>query len=378
MPIQEDPRSHLSNFVRLFVELHRLVASGAGESDQADDLRDEMDHPWYRLSDIELRMTDILAVNLDDFDDGRYGKVPDEHLVIDLHLFNIAGLEEAPEAKAVRQEFDSRFSRLDAARGERQSGLLADLRSIGVSREVATAGSQQTAHDLEAALNRHDWDLALTILRRHESEFLAADAAAMRGGWWAQLGNQEIAAIFFGEAVRLNPTNMEILLCYLRSLIRCGRVDDARRKARFIVNTESDPFRLMIAADILSDCILAHGHEATHEEYQEIVNVVDRAAVDRAAVESPAISEIWDMRQLFCSVYLGAAISSERLGDPRRAEEFYRTAHSFYDASSPHAATVCRSDRGSCGDVNLASIIQQERISLCSAPIPIVPSLSTN
>jgi tetratricopeptide (TPR) repeat protein len=373
MPVQEAPRTHLTNYVRLFVELHRLVASGAGNSDQADELRDQLDRPWYKLSDVEMRMTDILAANLYEFDDGRYGKVPDEQLVIDLHLFDIAGLEEAPEAKAVRKELDCRLSRLDGVQGERQRGLLADLRSIGVSREAAAAGSKQAAHDFEAAIKRHEWDLALTILREHESEISPAEVAAMRGICWAQLGNHEIAALFFGEAARQNPTNIEILSCSLRSLIRCGHFDDARRKARFIINKEADPFRLMLAADILSDCIMATGYEATRDEFEEIVNVVDRAAAD-----STAISDNWNLRQLMCSAYLGAAISCERLGDLRRAENLYRTAHLFYDAGSSPASRASRSDQKWWGGSSLASIIQQERIALCATPIAIAPSLSTN
>lgn len=378
MPVQEAPRNHLTNFVRLFVELHRLIASGAGESDQADELRDQLDYPWYKLSDVEMRMTDILAANLYEFDDARYGNVPDEQLLIDLHLFDVAGLEETPEAKAARHELDRRLSRLDEVRGERLRGLLADLRSIGVSREVVAAESKQAVRDLEAAISRHEWELALTILRKHESEIPSAEVAAMRGLGWAQLGNHEIAALFFGEAVRLNPTNVGTLSCYLRSLIRCGRVDDARLKARFIANKEPESFRLMIAADILSDCVLAPGHEATRDEFQEIVNIVDRAAVDRAAVDLLAPSANWNVGQLFCSAYLGAAISSERLGDLRRAEDFYRTAHSFYDANSLTAPIVSAPGQQARGDASLASIIQQERIALCTAPIPIAPSLSTN
>jgi tetratricopeptide (TPR) repeat protein len=310
MPVQEDPRTDVTNYVRLFVELHRLVASGAGDSDQADELRDQMDRPWYKLSDAEMRMTDILAVNLYDFDGGRYGKVPDEQLLIDIHLFNIAGLEEAPEARAARQELDRRLSRLDAVQEERQRGLLADLRSIGVNREVVAAESKQAAQDCEAAIKHHEWDLALTILREHENEVLPAEVAAMRGFLWAQLGNDEIAALFFGEAVRQKPTNMEMLSCYLRSLIRCGHFDDARRKARFIVNKDADPLTLLLAADVLFDCLDFDGGSVAPSDLRLITELVNREMKNVGTIQANS----W-RAAIVSSALFSKALSHELLGE---------------------------------------------------------------
>lgn len=356
MPVQEDPRIHLTNYVRLFVELHRLVASGAGDSDHADELRDQMDRPWFNLSDVEMRMTDILAVNLYDFDDGRYEKVPDEQLLIDLHLFNISGLDEAPEAKAARQELDRRLSQLNAVQGERQRGLLADLRSIGVSREVVAADSKQAAHDFEAATKHHEWDLALTILREHENEILPAEVAAMRGVSWAQLGNDEIAALFFGEAVRQNPTNIEILSCYLRSLIKCGHFDRARRKARFIVNKEADPLTLLLAADVLFDCLELDGGSVAPPDLRLITELVNRGMKNVGTIQANS----W-RAAIASSALFSKALSHELLGQTSDAIAAAAQAEQLISLPSAIAMAGRMTDGKTEGNGHLREQLQEGR-----------------
>lgn len=370
MSVQPREAANLISYVRLFVELHRLVAKGAGDSDEADELRDKLDRPWYKLSEVEKRMTDFLAVNLYDFDEGQYEKVTDERLVIDLHLFITAGLEGAIEAKGVRKELDRRFAELDVVQHDRLEGLISDLPSIGVSRQAAPADSKRAADDFEAAISRRDWDLALAILREHESEISPAEIAAMRGVCWGQLGSHEVAAIFFGEAVRLNPTNIEAESCYLRSLIRCGRLEDARRNARFIVNKKADAYRQMLAADILFDCLTASS-DREREQWEEIVNVVDRVAIDPIAASGEP-----HLRQIACSAYLGAAICCERLGDLDKAEKTYNTAHLFCRSDSKAASRSVHQPVHNGGRSQFADAIQLERTSLGVGQFPIAPSLS--
>lgn len=340
MPVQESPTAYLTSYVRLFVELHRLVANGAGDSDEADTLRDQLDRPWYKLSDVEKRMTDILAVNLYDFDDGRYEKVPDERLIIDLHLFNAAGLEETVEAKGIRNELDRRLSQLYEMQRERLAGLLSDLPSMGVSREAAPADSKRAAHEFEAAINRREWDLALSILREHESEIAPAEIAAMRGVCWARLGNHEIASLFFGEAVLQDRSNLEFEVCYLRSLILCGRFDDAQRKASFIANRETDPYQLLLAADVLFDCIAGNATPA-RDELERIVKLVELAAVGYSTPPRGST-----MRKVACSGYLAAALCCEQLDDKPRADEMYRMARQLDDSGLSEGSQLFGAEPG--------------------------------
>lgn len=46
------------------VNLHRMIRDGKGESDEAEELRDEMDSPWYGMTTVELAMVRGLSEDL--------------------------------------------------------------------------------------------------------------------------------------------------------------------------------------------------------------------------------------------------------------------------------------------------------------------------
>jgi hypothetical protein len=57
-------RSPFQEYVRLLRELHRLIAEGKGDSDEAEQLRDLMDDPWDRMSPEEIRRVRGLSADL--------------------------------------------------------------------------------------------------------------------------------------------------------------------------------------------------------------------------------------------------------------------------------------------------------------------------
>ncbi|MCY2986685.1 MAG: hypothetical protein NTY19_02325 [Planctomycetota bacterium] len=56
--------SPLEEYVRLLLDLHRCMAAGASESDEAESLRDQMDAPWNQLGPRELRLVRGLSADL--------------------------------------------------------------------------------------------------------------------------------------------------------------------------------------------------------------------------------------------------------------------------------------------------------------------------
>lgn len=110
-------------------------------------------------------------------------------------------------------------------------------------------------------------------------------ALAATQDYWIAV-NHEIAAVFFGEAVRQSPADIEMLSCYLRSLIKCGHLDGARRKARFIANKEVHPFTLLLAADVLFDCLDLHGDSAAPSDLRMIAELVNRGMKNIGAIQN--------------------------------------------------------------------------------------------
>ena len=54
----------LSAYTERLLRLHQLISSGEGDSDQADQLRDEMDAPWNNLNASQIRLIDGLSEDL--------------------------------------------------------------------------------------------------------------------------------------------------------------------------------------------------------------------------------------------------------------------------------------------------------------------------
>src|SRR5258708_7681220 len=59
-----DDESPLSQYVRMFCELHMLTESDLGETENADRLRDETDLPWRRLTAEDHGILDKLAIEM--------------------------------------------------------------------------------------------------------------------------------------------------------------------------------------------------------------------------------------------------------------------------------------------------------------------------
>ena len=56
----------LRTYATLMDRLHRLIAAGNGESDEADAIRDAMDDPWDSLSQAEIELVRTLSKDLYD------------------------------------------------------------------------------------------------------------------------------------------------------------------------------------------------------------------------------------------------------------------------------------------------------------------------
>lgn len=140
---------NVAAYVRLLVELHRLIAAGKGDDEEADLLRDQMDVPWHHLSRAELALVDGLSADL-------YTLNHDSHLKHPL------------------------------AGGINSSDFATELRAM------------RRAGNFEGVL----------ALLRNRPQCISADRAAFLRGWcYEQLGDFETAELFFEHAAKLDSKN---------------------------------------------------------------------------------------------------------------------------------------------------------------------------
>jgi tetratricopeptide (TPR) repeat protein len=184
-----DDRTGLSDYVGLLIDLHELIATDQGDSDEADALRDRMDSPWQRLSAKQRSLVD---------------------------------------------------------------GLSADLYSLGSTRAAPAAPlDSATDHEMARAAAEDRWELVLDIVRRNEGRIPVRNVAYLRGVSWAHLGEPVAAIKFLKEAARLQSLAPDEEVWLLTCMIAAEQWAEAVPRARDIARTTADPVSLLQAAEVL-------------------------------------------------------------------------------------------------------------------------------
>jgi tetratricopeptide (TPR) repeat protein len=163
--------------VLLLKQLHRMIVEGRGDTDEADAVRDEMDAPWYALSEEEVARVDRLGADL-------------------------YTLDEMPPTPP--------------------------------QQDKTTAAALSAEIDL--ARKAGDWEDILDLLRRSPGVLPPHSEAFLRGWSWNQLGDPDTAALFFQRAAELEPHNAKYPVAVMEAHIRAGRIDEALRYARTILD----------------------------------------------------------------------------------------------------------------------------------------------
>lgn len=132
--------------VRGLRELHSLIASGDGDSPEADALRESLEAPWYRMTDEEQARVNRLSED----------------------LYSISASPQPPLKMTA----------------EAEAHLLA----------------------VEAARNIGDWDRAFSVLRDWGKYLPSGELAVLRGQIWLDAGDSETAALFLDHAAALDPS----------------------------------------------------------------------------------------------------------------------------------------------------------------------------
>jgi hypothetical protein len=128
--------------------------------------------------------------------------------VRELHALIKAGLDDSPEADAIRDGMDHPWHDLSETDQTRIRGLSADLYSISDPPHEPLPGNRQVQRKLiEAgeAKEAGNWDLALSILREWSRYIDPSLLSSFRGEIWQAAGDDETAKLFFDHAASLMP-----------------------------------------------------------------------------------------------------------------------------------------------------------------------------
>ncbi|HKI35140.1 MAG TPA: hypothetical protein VKA46_25005 [Gemmataceae bacterium] len=162
-------------YVRLLRQLHRLIAEG-NDGDEGDALRDDMDAPWYALSEEEIARIRGLSADLYTLDD-------------------------APAAPTHQK----------------------------------SAAAKALGAEIQRAWEARDWEGVLDLLRRSPGVWPPHSEAFLRGWSWNQLGDPDTADLFFQRAAELAPHDTKPSVAVVVAQSRAGHVEEADRYAQAIL-----------------------------------------------------------------------------------------------------------------------------------------------
>ncbi len=240
-------------------------------------------------------------------------------LLRELHLLDVDGNGDSTEADEIRTEMELRWPQLTPLEKTRLEGLSVDLYSLGEKCEPLTSSSNQDPREFQQAIDSEDWDKALSLLRR-QRDLSAADVAAFRGVAWRRLAHDEIAALFYAEAFRLQPHNLDFKASYLRALVRAGCVNEAKAMSLDRIDASEDPYDVLLASEILFDCAMQQ-RKNSESELRRVIDLIKRGlSLLKTTPSEPRL------KKCICSAYLELALSYDELGDRLRAVEAYEQA----------------------------------------------------
>lgn len=178
----------LQEYVTYLVRLHRLISKELGDSEEADALRDQMDPPWKKLTEDEIRLIDGLSA--------------------DLYRLHEPPIENVTKDQAV----------------------------IG---------------PILAALREEAWVRALDLVRHHEQQIPSAVSSFWRGLSCAGLGLFSAASEFFGHAAGLYSPEALFWTLWMDSLMSDHQEAKALDVANRAITQSSAPEVLLKAASMM-------------------------------------------------------------------------------------------------------------------------------
>lgn len=132
-----------------------------------------------------------------------------EVLLKNLHLFVTEGKNDSEEADQVREEMDDLERDLNSAEMERLNGLSADLYMLQDDEIYEPGGMvgitpEQLNAQIRAAWENKDWDGMLRLLRKGPGLLSKDQVASLRAEAYGALGHLDTSVLFSNYAIRQN------------------------------------------------------------------------------------------------------------------------------------------------------------------------------
>jgi tetratricopeptide (TPR) repeat protein len=198
-----------------------------------------------------------------------------------LHELELAGTDQSEDADALRARLERPWLSLPEVQKKRLEGLSEDLYSIGGEIAERLPPNPQSQRSLVSALesaHAGDWDKALEMLRGCR-QYLDPDVLSyLRGTIWFGAGDSATAALFFGHAAKLAPSDGTFVRLHLHSLWKSDRAAAAARAAEILAEGSNlSPAVIAAVADIRLMATRNMSDEEARSARMQLVDLLEPA-----------------------------------------------------------------------------------------------------
>ncbi|CAN5400701.1 hypothetical protein BH10PLA2_BH10PLA2_14370 [soil metagenome] len=239
-----------------------------------------------------------------------------------MHKYTVDGLDESEDADILRESMNEPWCRLTAAERDRVTGLSKDLYTITdpptLTPELINPHAQQKLSEVYEAYVRREWDRSLELLRRWGKFVEPQLVAFLRARIWQAIGDQEVAALFFEQASKLDPENEHYQAMHL-SVLKETDNPLAREIAEKLLNESEKhiPNLVIQAADVLFGETANLSEHDARPSYRRLINVLTPLLTrtkDEQGLEHPSDVSM---------IYLLLASCYRWLGENKEAYDCY-------------------------------------------------------
>ncbi len=202
--------------------------------------------------------------------------------LVELHRLIKEGRDDSPEGESVRDALDTPLHALNRTEKERAEWLTVDLYSVSeppaasTLKEMTPQAQQQLIEAYEAQQNQ-EWDRALELLRRWQEYISPALLSYMRGLIWGDAGYPEVAAMFYGHATELDPTNANCKAIYMHALEESNPHAAIKYAREVLADHETQaPVVVTRAADILFNESRTASKAESAQLYRVLIPILER------------------------------------------------------------------------------------------------------
>lgn len=197
-------------------------------------------------------------------------------LLIDLHHEMSSGDPDGKRADEIREEMEIDWHELSDHEQSLLRGLSADLYSIGQTWQAEPQIPVEAGQPIWKAIGEEQWEVLLNSTRAIERTIPPEGVAYFRGVAWFHLGQPNVAAEFFAEAIRTSKRVLPAYLhYYLYTLLALGRVEEAVPLAEQVVAESEDPLLLLDAAEVF----FVQSTTVSNSRGEEILNRARKVAL---------------------------------------------------------------------------------------------------